>query len=205
MTAPDEFETIARHVRVEITKIKGSRFIGDAFPSPTEKEAKVCLAQIVSEFPDATHHCFAFSVSAGATERSSDDGEPSGTAGPPILRRIHSSGLTNVQVVVTRYYGGTKLGTGGLIRAYGEAAKAVLADCRRVTRVIERFLRVTFDYDDTSPAMRTFEKFGARIVSTEYADQSSLEIALPASQVGDFEDVFRDALGGRGAIEPVED
>ncbi len=197
----DRFDTIKDHVRVEIPKIKGSRFIADAFPAPTEEEAKSRLAEIVANLPDATHHCHAFSVATGQIERSSDDGEPSGTAGPPILRRIHSSGLTNVLVVVTRYYGGTKLGAGGLIRAYGEAAKAVLGDCRRITNVIERILRVTFDYDDTSPAMRTIEKFGARLVSTDYADKSSLEIAVAASQVGDFKDAFRDALGNRGTVE----
>ncbi len=204
MTESDRFETIARHVRVEIPKIKGSRFIGDVFPTSTEEGVKIRLAEVVSEFPDATHHCYATSVSTGAIERSSDDGEPSGTAGTPILRRIHSSGLTDVLVVVTRYYGGTKLGTGGLVRAYGEAARAVLGGCHHVTRVIESLLRVSFDYDDTSPAMRTIEKFGARIVSTEYADQSSLKIAVAASRVDDFEVAFRDALGARGTVEPVE-
>jgi len=204
VAGPDQFEMITRHVRFEIPKIKGSRFIGDAFPVETEEDAKARLTQIDAVFPDATHHCYAFSLVDRQIERSSDAGEPSGTAGPPILRQIQSSDLTNLLVVVTRYYGGTKLGAGGLIRAYGAAAKAVLAECKRVVHVIEVVIKVTFDYDDTSPAMRTIEKFGARIVSTEYADRSSLEIAVATSQVPDFKTAFRNSLGGRGSVEVSE-
>lgn len=203
MTVPDEFETIAQHVRVEIPKIKGSRFIGDAWPVQTEEGAKARLTKVASDFRKATHHCYAFSVDDGRLERSFDAGEPGGTAGPPILRRIHSSGLTNVLVVVTRYFGGTKLGAGGLIRAYGEAAKAVLTECDRVAGVIESVLKVTFAYDDVSPAMRTIERFDARILRTQYADRTSVEIAVRTSQVADFESALGDALKSRGWVEQV--
>lgn len=201
MTASDSFETIARHARREIPKIKGSRFIGDAFPVENEDEAKSCITKVSTEFADATHHCFAFSIDNGDIERSSDAGEPGGTAGPPILRQIQSNGLTNVLVVVTRYYGGTNLGKGGLVRAYGSAAKAVLRECERVTKVLETTLKLTFDYDDTSAAMRTIDEFNGRIVSSRYKERTSLEVALPASRVDAFIETFRNSLSGRGVVE----
>lgn len=203
MDHPDRFDSISRHTRVEIPKIKGSRFIADASPASSEDRAKTWLTRVSSEFPDATHHCFAFSVEEGRTERSSDAGEPGGTAGAPILRQIQSSGLTNIIVVVTRYYGGTNLGKGGLIRAYGSAAKAVIEACPRVTHVREALLRIQFDYDDTSPAMRIIERFGARILSSDYSDRSAIDIALPVSDIDGFETEFRDALGGRGSVETL--
>jgi uncharacterized YigZ family protein len=196
----DQFETISRRVRVEISKIKGSKFIGDVFPAPTEDDAKSHLASVVDTFPDATHHCYAFSVLSGTLERSSDDGEPSGTAGLPILRQINSSELRNVLVVVTRYYGGTKLGTGGLIRAYGDAAKAALAKGDRITRVIEVEVEVFFDYDDTSRAMRAIEQFSARVISSKYTAQTNMVLAIRASHADAFESAFVDAVAGRGSV-----
>ena len=203
MTDPDSFQTIAAHVRAEIPKIKGSRFIADAFPIESEDDAKAAISKVAHEFADASHHCFAYSLSADSdpVERSSDAGEPGGTAGPPILRQIQSAELTDVLVVVTRYYGGTNLGKGGLIRAYGSAAKEALGRCRRLVKILETEVTVRFDYDDTSHAMRTIEAFGARVISSAYGEDSRLTIGLPASRATEFADAFREALGGRGSVE----
>lgn len=127
-TAPAEATTTAGN----------STFIALATPAPTVEAARAAIAAARHRFPDAAHHCYAFAVGHGATvtHGSGDDGEPSGTAGRPILAVVAGSGLGDVCVVVVRYFGGTKLGTGGLVRAYTEAAKAVLAACPRALKVV---------------------------------------------------------------------
>lgn len=147
---------------------------------------------------DATHHCTAYRVGAeDPIERFNDDGEPSGTAGPPILRRIESSGLTNILVVVTRYYGGTKLGTGGLIRAYGESAQLAIEESGVQSYPIEKFFRIRFEYDDTSVAMHLVSKFEGRITSTEYGQDTMLVVAFRNSFVPQLAEAFRDGSAGR--------
>ncbi|HLA62868.1 MAG TPA: YigZ family protein, partial [Rhodothermales bacterium] len=121
----DRYPTLAASpAPVEPPKTKGSRFIGDAFPARSEAEVAACLERVRRREHTATHHCWAARLGVpgptgyGARPRYSDDGEPGGSAGLPILREIDRRGLSDVLVVVTRYYGGTKLGTGGLARAY---------------------------------------------------------------------------------------
>ena len=122
----DSYKEVSARELAEI-KIKGSRFIGEVVPASSIEDAEAALGQIRKREYNATHHCWAYRLGVkGDLFRYSDDGEPSGTAGQPILRHIDGLGITNILVVVTRYYGGTKLGTGGLIRAYGEAARLVL-------------------------------------------------------------------------------
>ena len=117
---------------------------------------------------NATHHCWAYRLGQQSDLfRYSDDGEPSGTAGQPILRQIDGRMLTNVMIVVTRYYGGTKLGTGGLARAYGEAAGLVLDACQIKEHIIRELLTIRFAYADTSPAMHTVDSFDAKIKSSK--------------------------------------
>lgn len=120
------------------TTAGNSTFIALATPAPTVEAARAAIADARRRFPDATHHCYAFAIGHGATvtHGSGDDGEPSGTAGRPILAVVAGSGLGDVCVVVVRYFGGTKLGTGGLVRAYTDAAKAVMAACPRALKVV---------------------------------------------------------------------
>ncbi|MBT3222948.1 MAG: YigZ family protein, partial [Proteobacteria bacterium] len=120
------FRTITATIRFRPEPIKGSRFIATATPVASSDEAQRVIADITSEMPDATHHCWGWSLHDPERSRSSDDGEPGGSAGRPILAQIQGHKLTNIVVVVTRYFGGTKLGVGGLIRAYGGAAGMVL-------------------------------------------------------------------------------
>ena len=196
----DVFRCAASYARVEI-KVKGSRFIAKVFPVAEAAEAEEKIAGIRKREFSASHHCTAYRVGPDAQLfRFNDDGEPSGTAGQPILRQIEGRELTNTLVVVTRYYGGTKLGTGGLIRAYGEAASEGLDAAGEKKNVISEHLYVSFDYDDTSPAMYVLQQFDAEVIASTYSEKTELTVAVPRSQASAFEAAFIDALSGRGAV-----
>jgi len=197
----DFYKQIASGQSGEI-KIKGSRFIGEAGLVTSIEEASAFLAAIKKREYSATHHCWAYRIGAdGSAFRFNDDGEPSGTAGQPILRQIDGLGITNVMVVVTRYYGGTKLGKGGLIRAYGDTAQAVLEKCQIVTKILRDQVRVVFLYEDTSIAMRTIQNHDAKIISTDYHDHTEIVLGIRKSKVAAFKDAFVENLRGRGRVE----
>jgi uncharacterized YigZ family protein len=194
----DTYRTIKAPAAAEL-KVKGSRFLAEAAPVTTAEAADVHIETVRKREYSATHHCTAYRVGPqGQTFRYNDDGEPSGTAGPPILRQIDGRELTNTLVVVTRYYGGTKLGTGGLVRAYGDAAALALDHSQIVERVLREHVRVRFAYDDTSPAMHTIHRYDAEIVDTHYTDETEITVAVRRSEVAAFIDTFIDALAGRG-------
>lgn len=200
MSPDDVFRSIREAERAEI-KVKGSRFIAEAFPVSSEQEAISRIEQIRRREHAATHHCAAYRIGpAGHLYRHNDDGEPSGTAGVPILRQLEGRELTNVLVVVTRYFGGTKLGTGGLARAYTEAAAAVLDQTKSIEHVISERVNVSFNYEDTTPAMQTIEKFAAKVLDSQYTHRTELTLAVPRSRADTFAEAFVDALGGRGEI-----
>lgn len=126
---------------------RGSRFLGYAYPVSSVKEVKECLQALKKEHPKAVHHCFAYRIGTEGTEfRASDDGEPSGSAGRPILGQIDSAGLTNVLVVVVRYFGGTLLGVPGLINAYKTTTAEALKEIPVVEKWIEKRYEFSFDY-----------------------------------------------------------
>lgn len=137
-----------------------------------------------------------------ATDLYDDDGEPAGTAGRPVLDAISSSGLTNVAVVVTRYFGGTKLGTGPLARAYAQAAADALDRSGRRPHVVGRRLSLRFAYEDTGPVMRVLAIARVWRLSESYSEVSELEIGVAASEARNLHDSLRDSTGGR--IEIVE-
>jgi len=196
----DTFRTIRAPASAEM-KVKGSRFLAEAVPVTTAEAAEAHIEGVRKREYSATHHCTAYRVGPrGQTFRYNDDGEPSGTAGPPILRQIDGRDLTNTLVVVTRYYGGTKLGTGGLVRAYGDAAALALDHSQIVKRVLRDQLRVRFAYDDTSPAMHTIHQHDAEIEGTHYTDQTELIVAVRRSEVDAFIESFTNALAGRGEV-----
>lgn len=201
----DVYLTLQKGAEAEI-KVKGSRFLAEALPAAEEADAEAAIAAIRKREYNATHHCTAYRIGpAGEVFRFNDDGEPSGTAGQPILRQIEGRTLTNTLVVVTRYYGGTKLGTGGLIRAYGEAA-ALALDAAPVQQCILRDrLRLRFGYDDTSPAMHTISQFDAMILETHYSDATEIIVGVRRSEVEGFLGTFTNALGGRGESARVGD
>lgn len=198
MTAGDSFCTIAAP-REAGFKERGSRFIARAFPVEDAEMAEARIEELRSAFHRATHHCTAYRVGpAGDVFRYNDDGEPSGTAGPPILNQIDQRELTNTLVVVTRHFGGTKLGTGGLVRAYGQAASDVLDRCQVVEKVIRQTVRLRFAYDDTGPAMQVLNQFDAEVAVSNYSERTELILRVRRSEVERLLQAFADALGGRG-------
>ena len=194
----DSYQTLAGEAEAEL-KVKGSRFLAAACAVRDEAAAEAAIRAVRKKAYDATHHCTAYRLGPdGDVFRYNDDGEPSGTAGLPILRQIEARGLTDTLVVVTRYYGGTKLGMGGLARAYGDAAAEALAAAPVVEKVLRTPVRVRFGYDDTSPALHTVGRFDAEIRDTRYSDVTELVVAVRRSQADAFVAAFTEALGGRG-------
>lgn len=198
--APDSFCVISGPAEHEI-KVKGSRFIAEARPARRVEDALAVVDEISRREHSATHHCWAYRIgSDGADFRYNDDGEPAGTAGAPILRQIEGHDLVDIIVVVTRYFGGTKLGTGGLIRAYGEATARVLELAPVATQVVRVGFSLQFSYDDTSAAMQTLSRFDVVVQDSIYADDTRLEVAVRRSQAAGFKAAFIENLSGRGSI-----
>ncbi|MFO7169120.1 MAG: YigZ family protein [Chloroflexota bacterium] len=190
--------------RIEI-RVVNSRFIGTAGPAASVDEAKAFIAGVRAEMPDATHHVFAYVIGHGATkiEGMSDDGEPSGTAGRPTLAVVRGSGLGDVVVVVTRYFGGTLLGTGGLVRAYSDAAKEVLAALPREEKVERRTLAVTVSYAAYEAARRLVAAHMGSIGDEEFAAEVTLLVTLPLPQVEPLTAALREVTAGQARVEDL--
>ena len=200
----DTYLTVAELGRAEIT-VKASRFIGEAMPAASIDQAMAEIEAIRKREYNASHHCFAYRLGFDAEDfRYSDDGEPNGTGGPPILRHIDGRGLTNLVVVVTRYYGGTNLGTGGLIRAYGDAAAGALDSAKKATRILRERLSLRFEYGDTSPAMHTIGQFDAPILETNYSDDTEIIVNVRRAETEVLQSIFTSALAGRGTVKRLD-
>lgn len=199
----DTYQTIAEATEAEI-KVEGSRFIAEALPVATREAAESEIEAVRNREHQATHHCTAYRLGRDGDDfRYNDDGEPSGTAGPPILRQIDARGLTNTLVIVTRYFGGTKLGTGGLVRAYGEAASRVLDRAEIVERVVRVPVQLQFAYDDTAAANQLLHRFDVDVTTRDYTDVTTWTVAVRQSQVDAFLDAFTNALADRGTVLSV--
>ncbi|MBN3035677.1 MAG: YigZ family protein [Bacteroidales bacterium] len=166
---------------------RGSRFIGIAVPVSSGEEVKERLEAIKKQYHDATHHCYAYRLGPmGMVFRYHDDGEPSGTAGRPIYGQICALGLTNIMVVVVRYFGGIKLGTGGLIRAYKTAARETLAQVQSVTKTVQDVYRVFFDYSKTGDVNRIIRELSAQQLDQKFNHRCVLVIAVKKGLSGKF-------------------
>lgn len=166
---PDSFFTIAPNAFESLFKDKGSRFIGKAFSIKNENEAKQHVEQLWKEHHGARHVCYAWTLGfPQLRERANDDGEPSYSAGKPILGQIQAKQLTNVLVAVVRYYGGINLGVGGLMNAYKTAAQEVLDQCEIVTQHITEEGTILFDYEQTGIVMRTLSAANAAILHQQF-------------------------------------
>jgi len=196
----DTYRTLAAARLAEPPKSKGSRFIGEAFPVASEADALAAVEVVRSREHASTHVCWAYRLGPeGERIRSADDGEPSGTAGLPILREIEGRDLTDCLVTVTRYYGGTKLGAGGLARAYGEAAATVLDVARVRTIVVRVPVELRFAFADTSAAMRQLNVFDAEIGAQAYTPEGSvLTLNVRQSEADALGAAFVEATSGRG-------
>ncbi len=179
MSIAESYNTIAQPSSAEY-KDRGSKFIANAFPVTSTDDFKRCLEEIRKTHPKATHHCFAYRIGADKlTFRVSDDGEPAGTAGKPILGQIDSKDLTNTLVIVTRYFGGSLLGVPGLINAYKMAASMALQVTPVVRKDIETYYRLHFDYTRMNEIMRVVKQRNARVVSQEMQLFCEMVIAVP--------------------------
>lgn len=172
--------TLIQRVIHQMAPIKGSRFRATVVPVGSADEALAELAAIKAADPDATHHCWAYRLGDGAT-RCHDEGEPSGSAGRPILARLEGHDWIGVLVVVSRWYGGTKLGVGGLIRAYGRTAGEALQLAVPVPYIPTATLQLRYAYGDQGPVMGVLEAVGATVVDTVYGADVAATITVPDS------------------------
>lgn len=201
----DSYRTIKEPVRAEI-KIERSRFIGTAVSASTREAAEAAYDAIRRRFHDATHNCFAYRVYVGgeSATRSSDDGEPSGTAGRPILDAINSADVMNALVVVTRYFGGVKLGTGGLARAYRQAADHVLESATIQERLIEQRFCLRFDHEETSIVMHTLAELKVKPARTDYSHEVAVYGRIRLSQYEQLRTILIERSRGRVIVEAIE-
>ena len=185
---------------------KKSRFIATLAPVSTEEEALAFIETVRKKYYDARHNCFAFILGEnGSMERCSDDGEPSGTAGRPMLEVLRGAGLTNVAAVVTRYFGGTLLGTGGLVRAYTQAMQEAVDGCRIVTMRYGIRYRITADYTLTGKLQYLFAKRQITIEDTVYTDKVDFHVLVPfEAEEGMKKDIIEIAAA-RVGIEKLEE
>jgi uncharacterized YigZ family protein len=195
-----------RH-RVEQT-VRRSRFITTLAPAPTAEAARAFIDAVRAEFPDATHNCWAYAAGAPGSSAAvgmSDDGEPHGTAGRPMLEALLHSGVGEVVAVATRYYGGVKLGKGGLQRAYSGGVKLALESMPLSERV-ERVARVvTIDYGALDSVRRVAAQLDVEIQAERFADDVLLEVAVPAGSVARFSDAIAELTAGKGWVREPED
>ena len=177
-------------------KEKGSKFLAFSHPVSSEKEVKSFLENYRLKFHDARHHCYAFRIGIqDILERSNDDGEPSGTAGKPILGQLHSFEITNAMVVVIRYFGGTKLGVSGLTNAYKTATKEALLKARIVEKELKNVFRIFCDYNEMGQIMSLLKQQKINYSEVEMLENVSMKISLKLSQtkkiIGSLNQVFK--------------
>jgi uncharacterized YigZ family protein len=179
----DEYKTIKGKGEGYYTE-KRSKFLAFAHHVETIEEIKDLLAQYRKKYFDARHVCYAYMLGAGRLDfRANDDGEPSSTAGKPILGQINSAELTDIIIVVVRYYGGVNLGTSGLIVAYREAAAAAISDCEVELRQVEEIITYSFAYPMMNDVMRIVKEMNPRIVSQTYDNTCEIRLAIRQSEV----------------------
>ena len=191
--------------RVE-ERIKQSRFITTVGRAASAGDAHAFVERIRGEFDDATHNCWAFVAGEPgdtADVGMSDDGEPHGTAGRPMLEALLHSDVGEIAAVVTRYYGGVKLGKGGLQRAYAGGVKAALRELPTGQRVHRSTVWVAVEYAQRDPMVRIAEQMDAVLLDEEYGEHVRLKVAVPSQALADFRNAVADVTGGAGRIEPV--
>ena len=179
----DEYKTIESRVGEGYYTEKRSKFLAFAHHVETVEEVKDILAVYRKKYYDARHVCYAYMLGAERTDfRANDDGEPSSTAGKPILGQINSNELTNILIVVVRYYGGVNLGTSGLIVAYREAAADAIAHSEIVGKQVEEIITYTFSYPMMKDVMRIVKEMSPRIVSQTYDNTCEIRLAIRKSE-----------------------
>lgn len=174
----DTYKTLAKESFGEF-KDRGSKFLAYAFPVENKKEITEAMEQVRKAHPKARHHCYAYRLGLDRNNfRANDDGEPSGTAGRPILGQIDSAGLTNAIIIVVRYFGGTLLGASGLINAYKRSAAEAVSNGKIVEKIVEEKYTLYFDYSHMSKVMNAVSKPPFRILEQRFTEAAELDVAL---------------------------
>lgn len=197
----ESYSTVLGYGTGEIVE-KKSRFIAEVFPVSSEEEAMSELEKIKKKYWDARHHCWAYVIGRNpGSERMSDDGEPAGTAGKPILEVIRGRGLTDVLVVVTRYFGGTLLGTGGLVRAYTSAAAEGLKHTRKLEKIHGVSLRISTDYTGLGKIQYLLAQQGICVTDTVYSDHVVLSVLVPDDGISPLQKQIMEGTNGQAEME----
>lgn len=192
---------------------RGSKFLAYAFPAYTEEDCHAHLEAVRKEHPKARHHCYAYRLGLdGNNFRANDDGEPSGTAGRPILGQVDSFELANVIIIVVRYFGGTLLGTSGLINAYKQSAADALEKAEIIEKVVEDIYRLTFTYVLMSKVMNAIKNLGLEMVQQDFSELGVIDVAIRQSEVTDklrrlkatVAEVYLEEVDGLKEIEGLE-
>jgi len=190
-------KTISREAECSL-EIKRSRFIGRSFKCGTPDEALAIVKRVREAWRDATHHCWAYRVGiTGEQARYDNSGEPQGTAGPPILDVLKHLDLTNALVVVTRYYGGTKLGAGGLVRAYGEAAKKAIEASGVTELQLMKEIRAPLPYALLAPLEAYLARNGLEVVNKEFGEIVILLLRVPEEREPNFRVFYTGLVNGK--------
>ncbi|MEZ4726442.1 MAG: YigZ family protein [Caldilineaceae bacterium] len=203
MTSAIRYQIPAQTHRTE-EEILRSRFITTVAYTPTVEAAREFIASVSAEFADASHNCWAYVVGApGSTAQIglSDDGEPHGTAGRPMLTVLLHSDIGDICAVVTRYFGGTLLGKGGLVKAYSGGIQLALESLPVVERIPKAELILVFDYTHVTPLQRLLPTFEAQVVAEEYGADVTYQLSLPAEQLPSFTDAFTTLTNGQALLE----
>ncbi len=186
MAAKDTYSSIAAPAE-GLFKDNGSRFIAKAYPVESEEEIKQIVASLKKEYHDARHHCYAYRLGLdGAAWRANDDGEPSGSAGRPILGQIDSASLSDILVVVVRYFGGIKLGIPGLIRAYKSSTADALSNARVVEKVAGRWILLRFPYESLPAVMKIVKDLDLPQRGQSFLTECSMEVRVRLALESDF-------------------
>ncbi|GAA2340398.1 YigZ family protein [Streptomyces cuspidosporus] len=197
----ERYRTVAREGVHEI-EISKSRFLCSLAPAATEQEAQDFVRRVRGEHPTATHNCYAYVIGAdGGVQKASDDGEPGGTAGVPMLQMLLRREVRYVVAVVTRYYGGVKLGAGGLIRAYGGVVGEALDALGTVTRERFRLATVTVGHERAGRLENDLRATGRAVREVRYAEAVTIELGLPDADVDAFRAWLADATAGTATLE----
>ena len=205
MAADREYLTVGSVGKGEYTE-KKSRFLGEIHPVSTEEEAAAVVAQARKRYYDARHHCYAWILGDDASvKKASDDGEPSGTAGIPMLKVLEGAGIRNAVVVVTRYFGGTLLGTGGLVRSYTQAAQAALADARIVRMCRCRVIGIDTEYSFLDRGLYYLGQMEIEPYDQVYTDRVSLTITVEADRAETILNGLTALSAGKVVLETLDE
>lgn len=187
----DRYKSISQ-LSKGLYKDNGSKFLAFAYPVETVEEIKEIIAGLKKEYFDARHHCYAYRLGhLGDVWRMCDDGEPSSTAGKPILGQILSNELSDILVVVVRYFGGIKLGVPGLIKAYKTSTSDAIANAEIIEKVAKEFYTVEFDYLQMNDVMKVFKEMALPILEQNFDLACSILTSVPLSQVEQFKDQLK--------------